>query len=448
MAEQYQVSGDSAAEISASIESGILRGDWVAGAALPSVRVLSGALHVSPATVAKAYQELRRRGVIETEGRRGTRVRSRPAVALPRAGLLSPVPSGLRDLSTGEPDVRLLPPLAPALTAAGAKPFPPQGYASAVTMPALVDAARPRLTAEGIPIEEADLVVTSGALDSIERVLVAHLRPGDTVAVEDPGWAALIDLIAALGLRAVPVAVDGQGPDPVALAGALRAGARAVVVTVRAQNPTGAAVSAERAGLLRSLLSAHPGVLVIEDDHAAELAERDPCCIGPVTGTWAFVRSASKPFGPDLRIAVLAGDETTVARVAGRMRIGMGWVSTVLQRMLLWLWDDREVTELVAYAARTYGERRRSLRDALRAEGVEAHGDTGINVWVPVPDETLAVAGLRDRGYAVAPGAIFRIESPPGIRITISTLEAAEAPGLARAVAAAIRPAHSVHPMR
>ncbi|GGN53231.1 GntR family transcriptional regulator [Actinoplanes lobatus] len=448
MSAQYQVSGDNAAEISASIEAGIVRGDWIAGAALPSVRVLAGSLHVSPATVAKAYQELRQRGVIETEGRRGTRVRHRPAVAVTRAALRTPAPPGLRDLSTGEPDPHLLPPLAPAIAALAAQTGPPQGYASAVTMPELADAARPRLLGEGVPVSGAVIVVTSGALDSIERVLAAHLRPGDGVAIEDPGWAALIDLVAALGLRAVPFTVDAEGPDPEALAAALRAGARAVVITVRAQNPTGAAVGPERAARLRELLAGHPGVVVIEDDHAAELAEREPNCIGPVTGSWAFVRSASKPFGPDLRIAVLAGDETTGARVAGRMRIGMGWVSTVLQRLLLRLWRDEETTELVAHAARKYGERRRALQAALRAEGVEAFGETGINVWVPVPDETRAVAALRDRGYAVAPGALFRMGSPPGIRITISTLEPAEATELAGAVAAAVNPAGVVPPMR
>ena len=442
------MSGENAAEISASIEAGVLRGDWVSGAALPSVRILASALHVSPATVAKAYQELRQRGVVETEGRRGTRVRSRPAVAGPRSGLRPPVPAGLRDLSTGEPDLHLLPPLGPVLAAAAAGVGPPQGYGSAVTMPELVDAARPRLRAEGVPVSGAEIMVTSGALDSIERVFNAHLRPGDTVAIEDPGWAALIDLLAALGMRVAPVAVDEHGPDPEALVAALRSGARAVVVTVRAQNPTGAAVSAARADRLREVLADHPGVLVVEDDHAAELADREPHCIGPVTGSWAFVRSASKPFGPDLRIAVLAGDETTIGRVAGRMSIGMGWVSTVLQRMLLWLWRDPETTALVARAAGVYGARRRALREALRSEGVAAFGDTGINVWIPVPDETRAVATLRDQGYAVAPGALFRLESAPGIRITISTLAHEETADLARAVASAVRPAGITSPMR
>src|SRR3954470_8657281 len=99
---QYQVSGSSAASISASIEAGIRGGDFQTGAALPAVRVLAGSLHVSPATVAKAYQELRNRGVLETIGRQGTRVRSRPAVSMPRSSLRLPVSPGMVDLSSGD----------------------------------------------------------------------------------------------------------------------------------------------------------------------------------------------------------------------------------------------------------------------------------------------------------------------------------------------------------
>jgi DNA-binding transcriptional MocR family regulator len=444
----YQVSGASAASISASIESGVLRGDWIAGAALPAVRVLADQLHVSPATVAKAYQELRQRGFVETEGRRGTRIRPRPPIAGPRAALRLPILAGLRDLSDGEPDVHRLPSLGPALRAVAETVDKPQGYASAVAMPALTDAARLRLAADGVPVERAAIAATSGTLDAMERLLTAHLRPGDAVAVEDPGWANLLDLLAACGLRPVPFSVDDDGPDPATLSEALRAGARAVIITARAQNPTGGALTAERAAEVRRVLAGHSAVLLVEDDHAAELAEVPLHCLGPVTDSWAFVRSASKPFGPDLRIAVVAGDETTIARVVGRMRIGTGWVSTVLQRTLLHLWHDEQVTALIGEASRVYAQRRRALCEALAARGLTATGKTGINVWVQVPDETRAVGLLRDQGYAVAPGSLFRLAAPPGIRLTISSLDESEIPAVADAVAVAVHPSASGVPSR
>lgn len=434
------MTGSSAASISDSLEKGILRGDYVWGAALPPIRILAQALHVSPATVAKAYQDLRQRGVVETDGRRGTRVRSRPALATPRSALRLPVPPGMTDLSAGEPDLRLLPPLGPHLGVIARTLGEPVGYATAGAMPELADAAQLRLAADGVPVTDAAVAVTSGTLDAIERLLAAHLRPGDAVAVEDPGWANLLDLLAALDLRARPVAVDDEGPLPEALATALAGGVRAAIVTVRAQNPTGAAITAGRAERLREVLSGRPDVLLIEDDHAAELAGVPLHSLGAITQSWAFVRSASKPYGPDLRVALLAGDEATVARVVGRMRIGTGWVSTVLQRLLLRLWRDDDVTGRIAAAAADYDGRRRGLVDALRARGLAAHGVTGINVWVEVPDETRTVGLLREAGYAVAPGSLFRIGAPPGVRITVSPLNDADLEPLAEAVAAAVHP--------
>jgi DNA-binding transcriptional MocR family regulator len=446
--EQYQASGSSAASISASIERGVVGGDYTWGVALPPVRVLAEQLRVSPATVAKAYQELRQRGVVETDGRRGTRVRARPAVASPRSGLRPPVPPGVVDLSAGEPDVRLLPPLGPHLREVAATIDPPVGYATAGAMPELVDAARPRLAADGVPVDDAAITVTSGTLDAIERLLTAHLRPGDAVAVEDPGWANLLDLIAALDLRAVPMAVDDEGPRPDALAAALAGGARAAVITARAQNPTGAAITAARAADLRGVLGHHRDVLLIEDDHAAELAGVPLHSVGAVTAAWAFVRSASKPFGPDLRLAVLAGDEATMARVVGRMRIGTGWVSTVLQRLVLRLWQDEGVAAAVAAAAGDYARRRLGLVGALSVRGIEARGATGINVWVRVSDETRAVTIMRDSGYAVAPGALFRIAAPPGIRVSVGPLTDADIDPLAAAIAAASHPVGIAGPSR
>lgn len=442
MSVHYQFAGSTAAEIAANIEAGVRGGALPPGATLPAVRTLAGRLAVSPATVAKAYQALRQRGVVETAGRNGTRIRPRPPVATLRATARPAVPAGVRDLSAGEPDSRLLPELRPRLAAVAAHITSSGGYRAVGVLPELAELAAARLAADGVPeVRPERLTVTSGALDGIERLLTAHLRPGDPVAVEDPGWANLLDLIAALGLRTVGVPVDAAGPTPAGLRAALAAGARAVLVTVRAQNPTGAAVTAARADELRALLADHPDVLTIEDDHAAELAGVPLHPLAGATSTWAFVRSMSKPYGPDLRLAVLAGDPTTIARVTGRMRMGAGWVSTLLQRLAIELWRDPAVARVITSARDSYAARVTALRDALAQRGVEAYPSSGINLWVPVSDETRTVTALRDAGYAVAPGALFRLASPPGVRITVSPLDPDDIDPLADAVADAVRPA-------
>jgi DNA-binding transcriptional MocR family regulator len=435
VAVRYQIGGGTAAEISASVERAVLAGALPGGAGLPPVRVLAGRLGVSPATVAKAYQGLRQRGVVETAGRNGTRVRPRPPVAGPRSTRLLATPPGALDLAAGEPDRRLLPPLGPHLSELAGTAGDPVGYVHVGPVPDLIELARARFAADDVPVDA--VTVTGGALDAIDRLLGAHLRPGDRVAVEDPGWVNLLDLVAALGLEPVGVPVDEDGPTEDGLRRALAAGARAVVVTTRAHNPTGAAVTGSRAAALRRVLRTRRDVLSIEDDHAAELARVPLHPLAGATTRWAFVRSVSKPYGPDLRLAVLAGDEATVARVAGRMRVGSGWVSTLLQRLVVALWRDPAVAAAVSEAAASYERRRETLRAALAARGVTARGRTGINLWIPVPDETRAVAGLRDLGYAVAPGSLYRLSSGPAIRITVSPLDDADIQPLADAVALA-----------
>jgi DNA-binding transcriptional MocR family regulator len=408
----------------------VRRGALTAGHPLPPVRELAATLGLSPATVAAAYRQLRQRGIVDTAGRNGTRIRPRPPVAPTRSSRRPPVPPGVLDLSAGEPDPRLLPHL-PALTHRA-----PVGYHRAGPLPELAEAATTRLHADGLRVPA--LTVTGGALDGIDRLLAAHLRPGDRVAVEDPGWANLLDLVAALGLAAVPVPVDDGGPTVAGLRAALAAGASAVVVTTRAHNPTGAAVTATRAAALRGLLRGYRDLLVIEDDHAAELSPVPLHALAGATDRWAFLRSASKAYGPDLRLAVLAGDEATVARVEGRMRAGAGWVSTILQRLVLALWQDETVARRVVRAREAYTARRTGLVSALVDRGLTVSCRTGINVWVPVPDETLAVARLRDAGYAVSPGALYRIASPPAVRITVAPLARSGIGPLADAVAAAV----------
>ncbi|MFF5337067.1 aminotransferase class I/II-fold pyridoxal phosphate-dependent enzyme [Streptomyces sp. NPDC013181] len=438
---EYRISGRRAQDIAASVERGVGSGELEPGQVLPPMRELAVFLEVNPNTVAAAYRILRERGVIETGGRRGSRVRPRPA-GTTRGSIRVEAPPGVRDLGDGNPDPALLPRLGEAFAAvAEAYAHEPGLYGGAFVDPEFAALARAALDADGVPA--GPVAVASGSLDGIERVLAAQLRPGDPVAVEDPGWGGLLDLVPALGMRPLPVALDDEGALPDALEAALRAGARAVVVTDRAQNPTGAAVSGARADRLRAVLARHPGVLLIEDDHGHAIVDQPLHPLAGVTDRWAFIRSTAKAYGPDLRVAVLTGDEVTVDRVTGRQRLGPGWVSRLLQRTVVHLWKTGAVDP--DEVAGSYARRRDALVRALADRGVEAHGRSGMNVWVPVSDETGAVARLLQAGWAVAPGARFRIDAPQAVRLTVSSLTEADIGPLADAVAGAAGPARPLN---
>jgi DNA-binding transcriptional MocR family regulator len=424
LVEHTVLEGRSARDIASGVERAIRSGALAPGDRLPTVRGLAARLSLSPATVASAYRDLRRRGLVEGAGRHGTRVAPRPPVAVfPIDGPFSPAPAGRRDLTAGHPDDALLPRLRPL---ADQVDRPSRNYEAGVNDPALVAAAGRQFDADGVPSDR--IAVVGGALDGVERVLLANLRPGDPVGVEDPGFPPLFDLLRALGLRAEPIAVDDRGPTPDGLDAALERGIDAFVLTPRGQNPTGAALDAERAAELRRRLRAAPDVLVVEDDHAVPVAGADAHTLwAPERSRWAVVRSVSKALGPDLRLAVAAGDEQTIARVAGRQALGTGWVSTILQRLVADLWADPATTRLVERATRVYAERRRTLVDALADRGIPAHGRSGLNVWIPVTQEAAVVAALAEVGWTVSAGERFRIASPPAIRVTVATMTTAEA---------------------
>ncbi len=416
---QYRPSGRNANEIARDVESAVREGRIAAGVTLPAVRGLAATLGLSPVTVAAAYRELREKGIARGNGRAGTRITAAPPIG-PRPPLA--VPDGVRNLIVGSPDPALLPPL-PSVTPA------PRLYGDPPVTPRLARLAAEQFRADGI--DPAHLAVVGGALDGVERVLGAWLRPGDRVAMEDPGYPPAADLLGAMDLRVTAMAMDEFGVLPDALREVLARGCQAVLFTPRAQAPTGAAWDQDRAGRLREVLTTRPDVLVVEDDHAGPVSGVTARSVAGVVSRWATIRSVSKSLGPDMRLAVLAGDAVTVSRVEGRQALGTGWVSFLLQETVAELWEDPGVGRLLARAATAYAERRGYLVDALARRGVPAMGRSGLAVWVPVADEPGMTTALLRRGWAVAPGARFRIATALGIRIGTGTLTSAEAARLA-----------------
>lgn len=404
-------------------------GQLTPGDQLPPVRELAGQLGLSPTTVAAAYGNLRRRGITTGTGRAGTRIRPAPPVS---SRVYLSAPAGTRDLITGGPDLELL----PLLPARPARPSS-RMYAEAPVSPQLRRLAAGQLAADGI--DAASLTVTGGALDAIERVLATWLTPSDRVIVEDPGHAVTFDLVAAMGYAVVPVPVDDWGIRPAELDHALTRGAGALIITPRAQAATGAAWDAGRAGGIAEVLRRYPSVGVIEDDHAGPVAGVPALSVSAARDRWAVIRSVSKSLGPDLRLAVLAGDEATITRVAGRQALGTGWVSYQLQEMVADMWTDPSVVRSLRTAADVYARRRGALRSALRRHGITASGRSGFTCWVTVSDEDGVASSLAAAGWAVAPGQRFRIAAPPGVRISSARLEQADAVPFAAEFARALR---------
>jgi DNA-binding transcriptional MocR family regulator len=428
---QRYLTGTTAVKIAASAEAAVADGKLGAGQRLPAVRSLAGQLGVSPATVAAAYRNLQERGIAYADGRRGTIIRHASPAAPPAPEVL---PANVRDLATGNPSAALLPAMKPFL-----RRLDPgeRLYRDELNDPELVALAKMQFSADGVAAHS--VAVVSGALDGIERVLREELRPGDRVLVEDPCFTGIIDLLRALALVPVPLAVDDEGLLPPALASA--AAASAIIVTPRAQNPTGAAFTEKRARQLRALLRQRPGILIIEDDHAGPIAGAPYVSLVDASrARWAIVRSVSKSLGPDLRLAIMAGDARTIARVEGRQTLGIRWVSHILQKLVAALWRDERVGKTLARAERTYTRRREALINALLDHDIRAHGSSGLNVWIPIPEESAVVQALFQRGWAVTAGERYRLRSGPAIRVTIASLDAQEAPSFANDLANVLQP--------
>lgn len=432
-----QITGTTASDIADSVRALRDRGILLPGSVLPPVRELAATLGVNRNTAVAAYRQLAQAGLVVSRGRAGTVV----------AGLESVAQEGyapdtvLRDIGTGNPDPRLIPDPAPALMTIVSRPVL---YGEPVIDRGLEEWARDWMSAD---LAEVDfrITVTSGAVDAVERLLAQALMRDDAVALEDPCFLASIHTVRLGGYRAVPVPVDSEGMTVDGLKAALDAGVRAVICTPRAQNPTGASLTAPRAAELRAVLADHPYVLIIEDDHFSMLSQRPyESLIGPEHRRFALVRSVSKFLGPDMCLAIAATDAETADRLAMRLSPGTTWVSHLLQRLALTQLTDASVMAEIADAASHYAERNTAFAELLRDSGIPATASDGLSLWVafPQPASTIAERLMR-RGWLARTGDDFaldeRAEPSHHLRLTVHDLSDDDAETLVADLVAAGR---------
>ncbi|WP_216699203.1 aminotransferase class I/II-fold pyridoxal phosphate-dependent enzyme, partial [Arthrobacter sp. H14] len=116
--------------------------------------------------------------------------------------------------------------------------------------------------------------------------------------------------------------------------------------------------------------------------------------------------------------------ESLMQEIVARRQLGQGWTSRLLQRILLGLLTEEHAVKEVDQARSEYRRRRLSFVDALASHDIPVKGSDGINIWVPVADESAAVVRLASQGIGVAPGAPFSILPSDGahIRVTVGSI--------------------------
>ncbi len=416
-------------------------GDIGPGTRLPTVRELAAALGTSPARVDAAWRALAGRGVIQTQGRRGSFALGAEHQSAPSRwwGLSGSANQFKLDLSTGAPDQSLLPHLDAAVSRSTER-LALGGYQGQAVVPGLEQALRARWRTQGEPER---VTIVNGALDAIDRLLAVTVRFGDRVIVEEPGYPPIFDLVDAHGAVAVPACLDAEGISPAALRAALREHPAALILQPRAHNPTGVSTTAGRARELARILQPAANLAIFEDDHSADIIGGRPVTLARhLPERTVRILSFAKSHGPDLRLAAVGGPARVLDALIARRALGPGWSSRLLQTLLLLMLTDPLTIADVRHARAVYGQRRTRLVAELDRLGVTTTGTGGINLWIRVLREREAVHALASQGISVAPGSPFFLRQGPSsfIRATCGVVADGYAE-LAVAIAGAARPA-------
>lgn len=281
------------------------------------------------------------------------------------------------------------------------------------------------------------IVVTTGSQQALDLLGRAFLDPGDVVAIDAPGYLGALQALGSQDPRWLPIPVDQDGLDTVALEGALIAGERPKLVYTGTdfQNPTGAVLSLERRRHLGDLAERW-GFLVVEDDPYGHIRFGEPALppVAAFTDRCISLGTTSKTISPGLRLGwMVAPPEVAVIAALLKQAVDLN-TSALAQHLTLELFTTRGWIEARSAALADFYRPRaellaRSLADALPSATVTpARG--GLFLWLTLPgvDTTELLVRAIDAGVAFVPGAAFATEQAPSdqLRVSFATLSSAD----------------------
>jgi GntR family transcriptional regulator/MocR family aminotransferase len=459
-----EAAGPRHARLARALREAIRRGRLAAGTVLPPSRVLAAELGCSRWVVTEAYAQLAAEGYLEATVGSGTRVRPlAEAAAPPGPGAAAPAPPAPLDMAPGLPDLRAFPLRGwlAALRSAGAElPSADLGYPDPAGHPVLRQVLADYLgRVRGAQAGPADVTVTTGATDAIGRLCrELRRRGGRAVAVEDPGWHRIRQVVTAAGLAVVPVPVDDQGlrADRLDARADRRAGDRAdaVIISPAHQFPAGTVLSAPRRAALLAWARITGG-LIIEDDYDAEFRyDRRP--VGALQGAGppfvALVGSVSKTLSPALGIGWMVtppGWTPAPDRPDRPDRPEVPAGPPVLDQLAFASFVRSGGYDRHLRACRkSYRDRRDALAAALAARLPEARvagAAAGLHLLVRLPagtDAAAVAAAARAAGVRVASLDTYRIEpGPPGLVLGYGNLAGHQVEAAVTRLATAVRSA-------
>ena len=434
-----------------AIREVVLAGDLPAGARLAPERDLAAALGVSRSTVIGCYELLESEGRLARRQGSGTRVLPASGHAVPESPVRPLIDRGSRihprageriiDLTVAGPEISdaVREAVRTGLDELGDEDLG-HGYRSQ-GLHVLRVAVAAHLSSRGVPTTPEELMITTGAHQGLGLLIAAQVRPGETVATEDPTYAGILDVIENAGARVAPMAVDRDGLRPEALEAAVaRRGARLVHVVPTGQNPTGAVMPRTRREEI-ARLAAELGVTLVEDTVFEDVSLRRlrPDALSALAPDAPIVRvgSLSKLFWGGLRIGWVRAPAAVIDRLVRLKMVLDHGSSTVSQTAALRLL--REV-DPQRERMRQHLERGIALVEAA-LEGPLAGWDwrppeAGLSAWMrlPVSEATRFCRFARGLGVAVVPGSAT---SPRGgfedhVRISLGPSAETLAAGLDR----------------